>query len=169
MQGNGLVEGVVTKAANKLGLDQLAIRRVNSPEGKARYGPPARQGRAPLRDARVGEGGARSRRRAVQLDRARRAGRKANRVEDSRRRRGGGAARSGIDRLRRADDHSAGRKTLRAVGHRQPRHPLGDRRRAGGRRHAAPCRGRRSKSSGAIQGSTCRGRACRLAARRHTR
>jgi CO/xanthine dehydrogenase Mo-binding subunit len=44
MQGNGLMEGVVTKAANKLGLDQLAIRRVNSPEGKAKYGPPAAKG-----------------------------------------------------------------------------------------------------------------------------
>ena len=44
MQGNGLMEGVVTKAANKLGIDQLAIRRVNSPEGKAKYGPPAAKG-----------------------------------------------------------------------------------------------------------------------------
>jgi CO/xanthine dehydrogenase Mo-binding subunit len=44
MQANALMEGVVTKAANKLGLDQLAIRRVNSPEGKAKYGPPAVKG-----------------------------------------------------------------------------------------------------------------------------
>jgi len=44
MQANGIMEGVVTKAANKLGLDQLAIRRINSPEGKAKYGPPAGRG-----------------------------------------------------------------------------------------------------------------------------
>src|SRR4029434_3863819 len=41
MQANGIVEGIVTKAAKKLGLDQVAIRRINSPEGKALYGPPA--------------------------------------------------------------------------------------------------------------------------------
>ena len=41
MQANGIVEPVVTKAAKKLGLDQIAIRRINSPEGKALYGPVA--------------------------------------------------------------------------------------------------------------------------------
>ena len=40
MQANAIVEPVVTKAAKKLGLDQVAIRRINSPEGKALYGPP---------------------------------------------------------------------------------------------------------------------------------
>jgi CO/xanthine dehydrogenase Mo-binding subunit len=35
---------VVTKAARQLGLDQLAIRRINSPEGKALYGPPRGNG-----------------------------------------------------------------------------------------------------------------------------
>ncbi|MGQ0736566.1 MAG: xanthine dehydrogenase family protein molybdopterin-binding subunit, partial [Acidobacteriota bacterium] len=40
MQANGLIEPVVTKAAAQLGLDQLAVRRLNSPEGKANYGPP---------------------------------------------------------------------------------------------------------------------------------
>jgi CO/xanthine dehydrogenase Mo-binding subunit len=44
MQANAIMEGVVTKAANKLGLDQVAIRRINSPEGKAPYGPPAAGG-----------------------------------------------------------------------------------------------------------------------------
>jgi CO/xanthine dehydrogenase Mo-binding subunit len=38
MQGNAIMEPVVTKAAKQLGLDQLAIRRINSPEGKAPYG-----------------------------------------------------------------------------------------------------------------------------------
>jgi CO/xanthine dehydrogenase Mo-binding subunit len=39
MQANGIIEPVVTKAARQLGIDQLAIRRRNSPEGKARFGP----------------------------------------------------------------------------------------------------------------------------------
>jgi xanthine dehydrogenase molybdenum-binding subunit len=39
MQGNGIMEPIVTKAAKQLGIDQAAIRRLNSPEGKAPYGP----------------------------------------------------------------------------------------------------------------------------------
>ncbi|HET7534974.1 MAG TPA: molybdopterin cofactor-binding domain-containing protein, partial [Candidatus Didemnitutus sp.] len=41
MQANAIVDPIVTKAAKQLGLDQVAIRRINSPEGKALYGPPA--------------------------------------------------------------------------------------------------------------------------------
>ena len=44
MQANAIMEPVVTKAAKKLGIDQLAIRRINSPEGKAPYGPPRPNG-----------------------------------------------------------------------------------------------------------------------------
>jgi xanthine dehydrogenase molybdenum-binding subunit len=44
MQANGIMEPVVTKAARQLGIDQLAIRRINSPEGKAPYGPPRANG-----------------------------------------------------------------------------------------------------------------------------
>jgi xanthine dehydrogenase molybdenum-binding subunit len=44
MQANGICEGVITKAAKQLGIDQVAIRRVNSPVGKALYGPPNAQG-----------------------------------------------------------------------------------------------------------------------------
>src|SRR5437764_1382070 len=44
MQANAIMEPVVTKAAKKLGLDQVAIRRINSPEGKALYGPPRGNG-----------------------------------------------------------------------------------------------------------------------------
>jgi CO/xanthine dehydrogenase Mo-binding subunit len=44
MQANAIMEPVVTKAAKQLGLDQLAIRRINSPEGKAPYGPPLPNG-----------------------------------------------------------------------------------------------------------------------------
>jgi CO/xanthine dehydrogenase Mo-binding subunit len=44
MQFNGIVEGVLTKAAKQLGIDQVAMRRVNAPEGKARYGPANAEG-----------------------------------------------------------------------------------------------------------------------------
>ena len=47
MQANGIMEPVVTKAAKKLGLDQVAIRRINSPEGKALYGAPRPNGQRP--------------------------------------------------------------------------------------------------------------------------
>jgi CO/xanthine dehydrogenase Mo-binding subunit len=39
MQGIALMEPVLAKAARKLGLDQVAIRRLNAPEGKAPFGP----------------------------------------------------------------------------------------------------------------------------------
>ncbi|OFW03118.1 MAG: aldehyde oxidase [Acidobacteria bacterium RIFCSPLOWO2_02_FULL_68_18] len=45
MQGNGIIEPVMTKAAKQLGLDQVAIRRINSPEGKAPFGPVLPSGR----------------------------------------------------------------------------------------------------------------------------
>jgi xanthine dehydrogenase molybdenum-binding subunit len=41
MQANGIVDPIVTKAAKQLGVDQVEIRRINAPEGKALYGPPA--------------------------------------------------------------------------------------------------------------------------------
>jgi xanthine dehydrogenase molybdenum-binding subunit len=44
MQANGICEGVITKAAKQLGIDQVAIRKLNSPEGKALYGPPDAKG-----------------------------------------------------------------------------------------------------------------------------
>ena len=49
MQANGIMEPIVTKAAKQLGLDQVAIRRINSPEGKAVYGPPGPERRASAR------------------------------------------------------------------------------------------------------------------------
>ncbi len=45
MQANGVVEPLLTKAAKQLQIDQAAIRRMNSPEGKALYGPPAADGK----------------------------------------------------------------------------------------------------------------------------
>src|SRR5258707_2219984 len=38
MQGNGVMEPIVAKAAKQLGVDQVAIHRINAPEGKAPFG-----------------------------------------------------------------------------------------------------------------------------------
>ncbi|HEX4804034.1 MAG TPA: molybdopterin cofactor-binding domain-containing protein, partial [Myxococcaceae bacterium] len=40
LQGIVIIEPIIAKAARRLGLDQVAIRRINCPEGKAPYGPP---------------------------------------------------------------------------------------------------------------------------------
>src|SRR5262245_17097603 len=47
LQGIMLMEPVVAKAARKLGIDQVAIRRINAPEGKAPVGPPNARGQRP--------------------------------------------------------------------------------------------------------------------------
>jgi CO/xanthine dehydrogenase Mo-binding subunit len=47
LQGIMLMEPVVSKAARQLGLDQVAIRRINAPRGKAPFGPPGRGGVLP--------------------------------------------------------------------------------------------------------------------------
>jgi xanthine dehydrogenase molybdenum-binding subunit len=39
LQGIVIIEPIIAKAARKLGVDQVAIRRVNCPEGKASFGP----------------------------------------------------------------------------------------------------------------------------------
>ena len=40
LQGITIIEPIIAKAARKLGLDQVAIRRINCPEGKAPFGAP---------------------------------------------------------------------------------------------------------------------------------
>jgi xanthine dehydrogenase molybdenum-binding subunit len=42
MQGITIIEPIIAKAARKLGIDQVAIRRTNCPEGKALFGPPVK-------------------------------------------------------------------------------------------------------------------------------
>jgi CO/xanthine dehydrogenase Mo-binding subunit len=39
MQGIVLIEPILTKAARKLGVDHVAMHRINAPEGKAKFGP----------------------------------------------------------------------------------------------------------------------------------
>ena len=42
LQGITIIEPIIAKAARKLGVDQVAIRYINCPEGKAQYGPPVK-------------------------------------------------------------------------------------------------------------------------------
>jgi CO/xanthine dehydrogenase Mo-binding subunit len=44
LQAIMIVEPVIAKAARKLGIDQVAIRHLNAPAGKAQLGPPNREG-----------------------------------------------------------------------------------------------------------------------------
>ncbi|HEY7171026.1 MAG TPA: xanthine dehydrogenase family protein molybdopterin-binding subunit [Vicinamibacterales bacterium] len=43
-QANALMEPILAKAARKLGIDELAIHRINAPEGKAEFGGPNARG-----------------------------------------------------------------------------------------------------------------------------
>ena len=47
LQGIMLMEPVLSKAARQLGIDQVAIRRINAPAGKAPVGPPNARGQRP--------------------------------------------------------------------------------------------------------------------------
>lgn len=47
MQGSALMEGLVTKAAKQLGIDQVEIRKINAPAGKANFGGPGPRGERP--------------------------------------------------------------------------------------------------------------------------
>ena len=44
MQGNALMAPIMAKAARQLGIDQVAIHRINAPEGKASFGGPNARG-----------------------------------------------------------------------------------------------------------------------------
>jgi CO/xanthine dehydrogenase Mo-binding subunit len=47
LQGIMLVEPILAKAARKLGVDEVAIHRINAPEGKADFGPANARGQRP--------------------------------------------------------------------------------------------------------------------------
>ena len=167
MQGNSLMAPMIAKAARKLGIDEVAIHRINAPEGQAAVRGAKRAGRAELRHQRVPEGGARQGRGPVQLGREEGAQRQARGLQGARASASAVSAYSagslGFDGL---IDHQAGRPPDDPVRHRQPRHRIGVRRpprRRGTARHAV---GEGATWSGATRRSTCRRRAARAAARR---
>jgi CO/xanthine dehydrogenase Mo-binding subunit len=56
MQGQGILEVVLGRAARRLGLDEVEIHRINAPAGKAEYGGPnARGSRSYITDCNVAE------------------------------------------------------------------------------------------------------------------
>ena len=145
MQANAIMEPVVTKAAKKLGLDQVAIRRINSPEGKALYGPVRPNGqRGHITSAFVKEALDRGAELFKWDERKARSG-TAPGIEGARRRRRRRTARGRIDRLRRSDDAAARRQAVRAIRRRQPGHAFVHRPRArrGRRARDAVGQGRR--------------------------
>ena len=71
MQGIAIMEPILAKAARKLGVDQVALRRVNCPEGKAEYGPPNHEGKRAYTTSCFHEAGAGPGRGAVQVAGAR--------------------------------------------------------------------------------------------------
>ena len=127
-QSHMLMEPVIAKAARKLGIDQVAIRRINAPEGKALFGPPGgpKAVRQYVTSAFVKE----------TLDKGAELFRWDERKAQSGQRngskvRGVGVALStysgGIGRVRRPHRAQARRTTLHSVGDRQSRHRIGQR------------------------------------------
>ena len=119
LQGITIIEPIIAKAARKLGLDQVAIRRINCPEGKAPFGAPV-EWNAVACDQRVYQGSARSRRRAVQMAGQSGAHSETDRLEGARRRRLAQLFRRRHDRLRWASHYKAGRPRHLPVRNRQP-------------------------------------------------
>ena len=137
-------------------------------QGPAR--PAGQRGQAQLRDQRLRARGPRPGRGALQLERAQAAQPAASRRGGARRRRlGEPVHRRLLHQLRRPAHHPPRRPAGRAVGRRQPRHALGDRRRARARRDPRRAVGQGRGRLGRHAASTCRGPAPRTAARPFTR
>ena len=136
MQGIALMEPIIAKAARKLGIDQVAIHRINAPEGKAPFGPLDARGRqhyatsAFLKEA-LDKGAELFKWEERKARSGQRSGSKV---------RGVGVAVSaysaGSIGLRRPVRHQAGRPPGDPVRHRQSRHRIGVRRASRRRRNA---------------------------------
>ena len=170
MQANGIVEPVITKAAKQLGIDQVEIRKINSPEGKALFGAPRPNGQRG-RTSRARS----SRRRSIAArelfnwdERKARAGQRSGSKV-----RGVGVA---------VGPHGAGSigfdglMTIRPDGKLYVQSGVGNlgthsvhRSRARRRRRARDAVGEGRGRSGATRARVCRGAACRSAARRRMR
>ena len=128
MQAIAIMEPILAKAARQLGVDQVALRRVNCPEGKAEYGPPNHAGQARVCDELLPEAGAGLRRGAVQVAGAGGAAAEAERHQGARRGRGADAFPRRQHRVRRTDRDHAGGPRADPIGHWQPGNRGGDRR-----------------------------------------
>ena len=168
LQGIVIIEPIIAKAARKLGLDQVAIRRINCPEGKAPFGPPV-QGKLPhATSAFLKEALDRG---AEQFKWSERVARKPKRIgyKGARRRRIAELLCWRHDRFRWAPRYQARWPGELPVRNRQPGNRVGHRRTPRGRRRYSACRGRSATSSGVTLRRTFRSPACPAAARPHTR
>ncbi len=125
-QGIALMEPIISKASRKLGIDQVAIHRINAPEGKADIGPPVADGkRLYVTSAFIKEALDKGHE-AVQLGRAKSPA-QAERHQSPRHRRGDQLLRRRLGRIRRAVRHQAGWQAVHPVRNRQSRHRVGQR------------------------------------------
>ena len=176
MQGIGLFEPMLSKAAKQLGLDQVAVRRIRMrPPATPRSAP-----RCPTASRRcVTKSAFGSRRRSTRATSCSSGTwKKASySVQEASGRSRAAHRRGGQPVLRQAARSAStvcfiikpdGRITFQS-GHRQPRHALGVRRPPAGGGNAPASRGRSATSSSAAPGRTCRGPRFRPAARPRTR
>ena len=168
MQGIAIIEPILAKAARKLGVDQVDIRRINCPEGKAPYGPPVQGKRQHATSAFLKEALDRG---AEQFKWKERVARSPKRIgsKGARRRRIAQLLRRRHYRIRRTFRYHARWPGPVPVRNRQPGNGVGDRRPPRGSRKFSVSRGKSAMSPGAILRRTCRGPASPAAARPRTR
>ena len=168
LQGITIIEPIIAKAARKLGLDQVAIRRVNCPEGKAEFGPSCRASgsTSPVHSSRRHSTAARSSSsgRSGVARTPKRIGTKVRGVGVSLSCYVGGTI--GFDGLLVIKPDG---RIARPLRHRQPGNRVGDRRASRRRRGTRRAVGASAISAGATPRRICRGLARPAAARRRTR
>ena len=143
-----VIEPILSKAARKLGIDQVAIHRVNAPEGKATFGPANPRGqRAYATSAFVKETLDRGMR-SVPVGGAESAGRQAAGIEGARLRRRHQRVCRRLDRLRRPVRDQARWAPVDSVGHRQSGNRVDERLPPRRRPRCSASRGRKSTSPG---------------------
>ena len=124
MQGIALMDPVVTKAARQLGIDQVEIRKMNAPEGKAKFGPAnARGERGYVTSCFVKEALDKGAALFKWNERDAR-GPQRNGIEGARHRRRHQRLQRRLGRVRRSVRHQAGRQDARPDRHRQSRHRI---------------------------------------------
>ena len=126
MQGIAIMEPIISQAARKLGVDQVAIRKINAPAGKAKFGAPAARGQQLyVTSAFVKEA----------LDKGAELFNWEEKKARSGKRIGSKVRGSGVGistycgrfgRLRRSAGHQTRRQGAAAIRHRQPRNARGD-------------------------------------------
>jgi CO/xanthine dehydrogenase Mo-binding subunit len=122
LQGNALMAPIMAKAARKLGIDELAIHRINAPEGKAKFGALNARGSQGYTTSAFLKNALDKGAELFKWEERKRDERQAQRHEGARPRRGGQRILGRLDGLRWPARDQAGRPRDDPVGYRQPRH-----------------------------------------------